>query len=40
MWKDGDCLVRGVRRVGTAPSCEFGRKRMNAERAKKRSKRT
>ena len=30
MWKNGDCLVRGIRRVATAPSCEYGRAKMNS----------
>ena len=29
-WKSGECLVRGVRRVATAPSCEYGRAKMNS----------
>lgn len=30
IWKNGDCLVRGIRRVATAPSCEYGRAKMNS----------
>jgi len=30
LWKLGECLVRGIRRVGTAPSCAYGRAKMNS----------
>ena len=30
MWKGGDCLVCGIRRVAAAPSCEYGRAKMNS----------
>ena len=32
-WGDGWCPIRGVRRTGTAPSCEYGRRAMNSRRA-------
>ena len=41
MWKNGDCLIRGIRRVATAPSCEYGRSKMTrAYQARRRKKRT
>lgn len=30
LWKNGECLVRGIRRVATAPSCEYGRAKMGS----------
>lgn len=40
-WAHGWCALQGLRRNADAPSCEYGRKRMNAARrqAKKENER-
>ena len=41
LWQHGVCLIRGIRRVASAPSCEYGRAKMNrAYQARRRKKRT
>lgn len=42
-WKDGDCKVKGIRRIGAAESCAVGQREMkrkyNRERAREIAKR-